>query len=348
MLSVLIDTYNHEGFIRTAVESVLAQSWFAGRSDYEVVVVDDGSTDATPAVLAEFGDALRVVRKANGGQASAFTEGLKHVTGEIVLFLDGDDWWHEDKVARVMAVFEAHPECIAVGHGIVISDDLTGREEREHPPERLILSLAGDEGVRPFHENMAFLGTSRLAARREALDRVGHPPDALTYEADEYFFTLLPAVGEVHVLPDCLTWYRLHGGNLYQASNALAGKALGDGKLRKRAAIFRCLADVLPKRLVELGIPPARAAAVNEPLDIAATRLELQTGGGSRAATIGIERRSQAWLAGRGIGTRPLVRVGVFAAAALLPPASFYALRSRYAGSRARRVLNGLPQRANA
>jgi hypothetical protein len=343
MLSVLIDTYNHERFIRTAVESVLAQSRFAGRTDHEVVVVDDGSVDATPAILAEFGDAIRVVRKANGGQATAFTEGLKHCTGEIVMFLDGDDWWHPDKVAKVMTVFEARPECVAVGHGIVVTDDLSGSEERQHPPGPIVLNLGSDEGVPAFHSNMAFLGTSRLAVRREALDRVGRPPDPLTYEADEYFFTLLPAIGDVHVLPDCLTYYRLHGDNLYQASNTLAGKSLGGAKLEKRAGIFRCLAEALPGRLVELGVPKARAAAINEPLDIAATRLELQTRGGRRGQTVAIERRSQAWLATRGTGTRPLVRAGVLAAALLLPPASFYALRSRYAGSRARRLLNGLP-----
>lgn len=348
MISVLIDTYNHERFIRTAIESVLAQSQFAGRSDYEVVVVDDGSVDATPSILAEFGDAIRVVRKANGGQASAFTEGLKHCTGEIVLFLDGDDWWHLDKVARVMAVFDAHPECVAVGHGIIVTDDLSGDEERQSPGELTILNLGSDAGVQPFHSNMAYLGTSRLAARREALDRVGRPPDPLTYEADEYFFTLLPAIGDLHVLPDCLTYYRLHGTNLYQASNTLAGKSLGDEKLKKRAAIFRCIADTLPPKLVELGVPKARAAAIIEPMDIAATRLELQTTGGSRARTFAVERRSQRYLAARGQGAPVAKRLQVLAASLLMSPTSFYAMRTRYAGSLAKRAAQDSAQKGNA
>ena len=98
---------------------------------------------------------------------------------------------------------------------------------------------------------------------------------------------------------------------------------------------------MLSKELVEHGIPAARAKAIIEPLDIAATRLELQTVGGKRADTLRVERQSQAHLAKRGVRTRPLVRAGVVAAALLLPPAFFYALRTRYAGSRARQMLNG-------
>lgn len=348
MISVLIDTYNHEKFIQNAIESVLAQSWFADNRGFEIVVVDDGSTDRTPELLAEYGDTIRVVRKPNGGQASAFATGLEHCAGEIIVFLDGDDWWHVDKVARVMAEFAANPDCVAVGHGIIVADDLSGSHERQHPPERIILNLGSDADVRPFHSNMAFMGTSRLAARREALDRVGRPPDALTYEADEYFFTLLPAIGDVHILPDCLTYYRLHATNLYQASNALAGVAAGKIKLRKRAEIFRCLAEVLPHELVRHSIPATRAAAIIEPLDIAATRLELEVDGGSRAATLAVERRQHAWLKSRGIRARALARAGVFWAALLLPPPSFYALRTRYAGLRARRVSKTSDQKGNA
>jgi glycosyltransferase involved in cell wall biosynthesis len=348
MLSVLIDTFNHERFIRTAVESVLAQSWFAGHADFEVVVVDDGSVDATPAILAEFGDAIRVVRKLNGGQASAFTEGLKHCTGEIVMFLDGDDWWHADKVAKVMAEFAAHPECVAVGHGLIIADDLNGTQSPLQPPRRIVFTLADPAEVEPFHDYIAFLGTSRLAARREALDRVGRPPDALTYEADEYFFTLLPAIGPVHILPDSLTYYRLHGANLYQASAAQAGQAASNARKRKRAEIFRCLAGVLPPELVRHGIPAADAAAIVEPLEIEAARLELQVDGGPRSSTIAVERRQHAWLARRGIGTRALVRAAVYGAALLLPPPSFYALRTRYAGLRAQGKTDMSHQKGNA
>jgi glycosyltransferase involved in cell wall biosynthesis len=332
----MIETYNHERFIREAIDSVLAQSWLRDHKDYEIVVVDDGSTDATPAIVREYGDALRLIEKKNGGQASAMNLGLESCAGDIIMMLDGDDWWREDKVALVMAEFEAHPECVAVGNGITVVDEMNGTREDMRPSETAILDLRSDAGVEPFLENLGFIGTSRYALRREMLDRVGRCPELVTYESDEYYFTLFPALGPVHVLAECLTFYRLHGNNLYQASNALAGVSLDFAKLKKRGEIFRCLHTTLNRELVEHGIPAARAAAITHPLEIAATRLELQTAGGSRVATFQVERRSQNWLTKRGQGAPLTTRVKVLAAALLMSPPSFYAMRTRYAGSRAR------------
>jgi len=91
IVSVLIDTYNHERFIEQAILSVLEQD-FPG-SDREILVVDDGSQDSTPQIVAKFAPQVRLIRKANGGQASAFNAGIPECQGEIVAFLDGDDWW---------------------------------------------------------------------------------------------------------------------------------------------------------------------------------------------------------------------------------------------------------------
>src|SRR5208283_2761542 len=91
LISVLIDTYNHERFIEQAILSVLEQDFPA--SGREILVVDDGSQDRTPEIAAKFGPQVRLLRKANGGQASAFNAGIPECQGEIVAFLDGDDWW---------------------------------------------------------------------------------------------------------------------------------------------------------------------------------------------------------------------------------------------------------------
>ena len=95
-LSVLIDTYNHERFIEEAVLSVLGQDFPA--SDREILVVDDGSTDRTPEILAKFLPDIRILRKPNGGQASAFNYAIPECRGEIISMLDGDDWWAKDKL----------------------------------------------------------------------------------------------------------------------------------------------------------------------------------------------------------------------------------------------------------
>ena len=115
LISVLIDTYNHERYIEQAIVSVLEQDFPA--SDVEVLVVDDGSSDETPSIVQKFVPRVRYLRKENGGQASAFNAGIPQLRGGIVAFLDGDDWWAKRKLTAIAEAFQANPEIAAVGHG---------------------------------------------------------------------------------------------------------------------------------------------------------------------------------------------------------------------------------------
>lgn len=105
-VSVVIPAYNAAWCVRKAIESVLAQDY----RDFELIVVDDGSTDDTSAVLADYGDRIRVVRKANEGLSSARNAGIAAALGEYVAFLDADDWWLPGKLSRQVAFMQAHPE----------------------------------------------------------------------------------------------------------------------------------------------------------------------------------------------------------------------------------------------
>src|SRR5256885_9564695 len=107
LVSVLIDTYNHERFIEQAIVSVLEQDF--PRDDREIIVVDDGSTAGTPEIVSKFGPGLRLLRKANGGQASAFNAGIPGGKGEIVAFLDGEDWRAGPQLKRVVQTMPAGP-----------------------------------------------------------------------------------------------------------------------------------------------------------------------------------------------------------------------------------------------
>src|ERR1700741_3817814 len=115
-ISVLIDTYNHERFIEQAVTSVLEQD--VGDTEREIIVVDDGSSDRTPELVRRFEPRLRLIRKANGGQASAFNAGIPECSGEIVAFLDGDDWWATGKLRRVAEALSSDSQVGLIGHGI--------------------------------------------------------------------------------------------------------------------------------------------------------------------------------------------------------------------------------------
>jgi len=103
LVTALITNHNYARFVAAAVDSALAQSY----RPLEVLVVDDGSSDASRQILAGFGSRIRTILKEQGGQASAFNAGFAAARGELICFLDADDLWLPDKVARAV---EAHRE----------------------------------------------------------------------------------------------------------------------------------------------------------------------------------------------------------------------------------------------
>src|SRR5262245_22080838 len=112
-VSVVIPTFNRAGFVREAIESVLAQTF----GDWELIVIDDGSTDDTASVVAAFGDPrIRYIRQENRGEGRARNAGLAVATGEWVSFLDSDDRMLPDNLAALIAVSDARPE-IDVAYG---------------------------------------------------------------------------------------------------------------------------------------------------------------------------------------------------------------------------------------
>ena len=93
-VSVIIPTYNRADFIEDAVESVLCQTY----KDYEIIIVDDGSTDGTEDVLQKYHNKIRYIYKSNGGEASARNTGIKHAQGAYIAFLDSDDLWLPERL----------------------------------------------------------------------------------------------------------------------------------------------------------------------------------------------------------------------------------------------------------
>lgn len=112
-VSVIIPVYNGDRYITQAVESVLAQTYEA----YELIVVDDGSTDDTPLILKGYGSRLHYIYQPNQGVAIARNCGIQAAKGELVAFLDADDFFLPDKLAAQAAVFVAHPELGIVHSG---------------------------------------------------------------------------------------------------------------------------------------------------------------------------------------------------------------------------------------
>jgi glycosyltransferase involved in cell wall biosynthesis len=105
-VSVVIPAYNAAWCVGKAIDSVLAQDY----RGFEVIVVNDGSTDDTAAVLSAYRDAIRVVQQVNGGLSSARNTGIRESRGEFVAFLDADDWWLPGKLKHQIELMRARPE----------------------------------------------------------------------------------------------------------------------------------------------------------------------------------------------------------------------------------------------
>jgi glycosyltransferase involved in cell wall biosynthesis len=279
-VSVLIDTYNHESFIEQAIESVLGQDFAV--SEREIIVVDDGSTDKTLEILRKYEPRIRVLPKSNGGQASAFNFAIPHCRGEIVSFLDGDDWWAQDKLTHVVNAMEANPNVGIVGHGIVtVQRDGVQRSEvlREHFQFQAN-SLAG---AHLFRRRGAFLGTSRMTMRAELLRRIGHVPEQIKIQADEYLFTLACVLMVAYVLPCALTFYRMHDQNGFQVDT------FNQTRLCRKQKSLAALDITLMQKFSELGIDPLVSRAALAYTHNSAAQLRLALDGGWPWETVATE-----------------------------------------------------------
>lgn len=106
MVSVIMPVHNGAQFLREAIESALAQDY----TPVEIIVVDDGSTDATPQILASFGSRIRHIRQTNSGAAAARNAALQASRGEYLAFLDADDLWLPQKLRVQIDYLGSHPD----------------------------------------------------------------------------------------------------------------------------------------------------------------------------------------------------------------------------------------------
>jgi len=323
-VSVLIDTYNHEKFIEQAIASVLEQNFPA--SDFEILVVDDGSTDRTPELVNKFSSRVAYLPKPNGGQASAFNFGISHCRGEIVAFLDGDDWWAANKLARVVSTFAEAPSVGIVGTGI-INVQRDGTHQVETLKEGFRFTASNRDGALMFRRRGAFLGTSRMAIRAELLRRIGNVPEEIAIQADEYLFTLAAALSEVAILPEALTFYRLHADNLFQTSSG------DEFKMRRIQKSLALLASTLFDRLCAVGIDSQVSALVVEFTQACADRFRLRLDSGWSWETARTEWTLYGILHPEARVSHRVFKRLILFAALFVPPKLFYRAQSSVARS---------------
>ena len=324
-VSVLIDTYNHDRFIEQAIVSALEQDF--PESEREIIVVDDGSTDRTPEIVKKFEPRVRLLRKENGGQASAFNAGIPECRGEIVAFLDGDDWWATGKLQAVSSTMASDSSIGIVGHGIteVFSD---GRQHTELLRETPRFRIDSIDSALAFRLRKSFLGTSRMTLRSDVLRKIGKVPEALRIEADEYLFTLAGAFSDVMILRESLTFYRLHESNAFEISDG------STQALRRKQQVLESLAKSLKEKFAEYQLPDSIAKIVIDSVETEADLVRLSIDRGFPWETIPAELRNYRIMHENASTTHWMFKVLSLIPASFMTSRLYYSLRQHFAQNR--------------
>lgn len=212
LVSVIIPNFNYARYLPVAIDSVLAQTY----PKFEIIVIDDGSSDDSEAVLQSYGDRVRWVSQQNQGVSAARNLGVQETRGELLAFLDADDCWFPAKLEKQLQRF--------------LDDDVglvhCGVEEIDSEGNHLRFSLEGQEGwvateLLLFKRAVILGGGSGQMVWRSEFEAVGGFDTSLSTSADWDFFYRLATRKRVGFIPTPLVKYRVHGTNMHTNIRAM-------------------------------------------------------------------------------------------------------------------------------
>lgn len=209
LISCVVPVYNGERFLAEALDSIFTQSY----RPLQVIVVDDGSTDGTASAAQRYCGRITYLRQDHAGPATARNRGIRAATGEFLAFLDADDLWVEDKLARQMSRFESRPEL----------EMCTGHVRNFWVPEMAQESTrVGDA----FLNDLPGFVLQTLLVRRSAFDRVGYLDEKIGLLGDDtdWFVRAKEQSLVAEMLPDVLVHRRMHQTNISRATRRAEGK----------------------------------------------------------------------------------------------------------------------------
>lgn len=217
LVSIIINNYNYENFLPQAIDSAIKQTYL----NREVLVVDDGSTDGSEAVIRGYGDAIQAIFQANGKQAAALNTGFAASQGDIIVFLDADDFLLPSAIEKIVVAFQSgvgkvHFRLQVVdGHNNALGYSIPSVGMR----------LATGEVWRKLLQTSSYVSSpmSGNAYRRETLTPVFPIPDDYKTTADDYLMISTPFYADELVgINEPLGAYRVHTNNQW-ALTAVSG-----------------------------------------------------------------------------------------------------------------------------
>jgi len=250
LISVIIPVYNGEAFLNEAITSVLGQQW----RSLEIIVVDDGSTDATPDIAAGFGSMVRYVRQSNAGPGSARNRGLALASGNIIAFVDADDMWTETKLQSQLPYLVDNPQ----------TEIVLGYSQR--------IACSRLEQGRPVYERVGpsvfYLSLGSALIRRSAFEKVGFFDETLVMGEEVDWYLRANELGVPMVFhQDVIQLYRRHQHNMTRQRDLTDRLLVSVFKksLDRRRHGGKGLAPALPKWFDEATFPGAFRTSDREP-----------------------------------------------------------------------------------
>ncbi len=214
-VSIITPAYNHAGYIRQCIESVRSGNY----QDWEMLVVDDGSTDGTADVVRSIDDPrVRLFQKANGGiarLAEVYNLALEHAQGDLLAILEGDDYWPPDKLSLQVPEFDDPAVVLVSGFAQVVDDEGTvlGRIPSEPMPGGAQTNQPIGTATRTMFEPFTLMFTFPVATmlRRSAVERIGgfRQPSDLPL-VDYPTILALSVEGEFRFVPQTCGFWRRH------------------------------------------------------------------------------------------------------------------------------------------
>ena len=258
-VSVIIPTYNHCDYVLQTLESVFAQSF----SDYEVIVVNDGSPDNTSHVLAPLVQQgrIRYIEQTNAGQAAARNKGLAQATGEFIAFLDDDDLWPPDKLQWQVQALQNNPDLVFVSGIVQYINEKGEFEYKQKPPTKPVT-------FETLFKGNPFVSPGQILIRATALRASGGLNEDL-WGTDDYDLWLRLAMrGKVAFMPQVGLHYRLHATNaskntekMYANTLSIIDTYLEQAPPAKRAALSR---DFHRWLYISIGVNPINYLRVHK------------------------------------------------------------------------------------
>lgn len=235
LVSILINNYNYKNFLNDAIDSALLQTY----NHFEVIVVDDGSTDGSQDIISAYGSRIIPVFKENGGQASAFNEGFLASQGDIICFLDADDVFLPNKLEKVVSALQSGSKSVGwCFHPLKLVDSrlsgITAASENIDKHQELSKPLEFDVRHKVMRGRLGtpfvIPATSGMCFTRECLEHIlPMPVEKSIVLNDSYIKFIAVGLSKGIVLEEELTLQRIHGNNLF---------TLNDDNKSQKADIF--------------------------------------------------------------------------------------------------------------